>query len=118
MGKSTSAQLLARKHGYVYYEADCFGHMKNPYIPLDADNPSLAQIHQRTLKGPGMEERRALLRRRREMMSDLMSGKDYDKELLVEFHRHLALDIKREKERIGGDFAVASVLLTKAVISG
>ena len=51
-------------------------------------------------------------------MSDLMSGKDYDEELLVEFHRHLAMDIKREKERIGGDFAVASVLLTKAVISG
>ena len=23
-GKSTSAQLLARKHGYVFYEGDCF----------------------------------------------------------------------------------------------
>jgi len=25
LGKSTSAQLLARKAGYVYYEGDCFG---------------------------------------------------------------------------------------------
>ena len=24
MGKSTSAQMLGRDHGYVYYEADCF----------------------------------------------------------------------------------------------
>ena len=30
MGKSTSAQILGREHGYVYYEADCFGGLKNP----------------------------------------------------------------------------------------
>ena len=24
LGKSTTAQLLSRKHGYVYYEGDCF----------------------------------------------------------------------------------------------
>ena len=27
MGKSTTAQILGRLHGYVYYEADCFGKM-------------------------------------------------------------------------------------------
>ena len=30
MGKSTSAQILGREHGHVYYEADCFGGLKNP----------------------------------------------------------------------------------------
>ena len=54
MGKSTTAQILARSYDYVYYEADCFGSMKNPYIPLDVENPSMAQIHQKNLAGPGM----------------------------------------------------------------
>ena len=51
MGKSTSAQLLARSQGYVYYEADCFASMKNPFVPLNVDNPSLAQLTQKPLKG-------------------------------------------------------------------
>lgn len=51
MGKSTTAQILAREKGFVYYEADCFGMMKNPYIPLDIDNPSLSTFKQKNLKG-------------------------------------------------------------------
>ena len=37
--------------GYVYYEGDCFHGMRNPYIPADADNPSVAQIFQKFLTG-------------------------------------------------------------------
>ena len=62
-----------------------------------------------------MEERKNILKRRRDMMNDLMSGKKYDKEVMLEFVRHLALDVAREKKRIGGDFAVAAVLLTEDV---
>ena len=51
MGKSTTAQLLARRNGFVYYEADCFMSMKNPYIDLNEENPSVAAASQRTLKG-------------------------------------------------------------------
>merc|ERR1711884_527211 len=32
-GKTTTAQLLAKDHGMVYYEADGFLNMINPYIP-------------------------------------------------------------------------------------
>ena len=39
-GKSTSAQLLARNTGYVYFEADCVFQSANPYIPVDKENPS------------------------------------------------------------------------------
>ena len=51
MGKSTSAQLLGRNHGYVYYEGDCFGGLKNPFNTLDSDNPTMDQIKMRNLKG-------------------------------------------------------------------
>ena len=53
LGKSTSAQLLSREHGYVYYEGDCFFNLKNPYIPPDVENPSVAQVKQRKLVGEG-----------------------------------------------------------------
>ena len=32
--------------------------MRNPYIPADVENPSLAQTRQRMLVGEGLEERR------------------------------------------------------------
>ena len=113
MGKSTSAQILGRDHGFVYYEADCFGGLKNPYVPLNVDNPTMAQIHQKTLKGPGEEERKAMMQRVMTVWGDMMAGKDYNKELMMEFYEHLALDIKREKKRIGGSFAIAMVVFDR-----
>ena len=44
-----------------------------------------------------------------------MTGKEYDKEMMLEYYRHLAADIAKEKERIGGDFAIAHVLLDAEV---
>ena len=49
-GKSTTGQLLARKNGFVYYEADCHFNHANPYVPLDVENPSMAQNMQKHLK--------------------------------------------------------------------
>ena len=49
-GKSTTAQLFGRKNGFVYFEADCVMNHTNPYIPVDADNPSMAQKYQKHLK--------------------------------------------------------------------
>ena len=51
MGKSTSAQLLAREKGFVYYEADTFRRMVNPFIALNLHNPSLAITKQKKLNG-------------------------------------------------------------------
>jgi len=115
MGKSTSAQLLARNHGYVYYEADCFMAFKNPYIPLDVANPSMAQIYQKVLKGQGLKERQAVVKKCQNAWGDLMAGNEYDKEVLIEYYRHMAEDIASEKRRIGGNFAIAHVLLTSEV---
>ena len=112
MGKSTSAQFLARNHGYVYYEADCFGGLKNPYVPLDVDSPTMAAMHQKPLKGQGMEERKETMKKMQGTWGNIMQGKDYDKEALLDFYRLLAADIGREKKRIGGDFAVATVIFT------
>ena len=51
MGKSTSAQYLAKDHGFVYYEGDAFRLLLNPFINLESENPSLATSSQRLLRG-------------------------------------------------------------------
>ena len=104
--------MLGRDHGYVYYEADCFGGLKNPYIPLKVDNPSLAQMNQKVLKGPGAEERKDMIQRTN-LWQNVMAGKEVSTELMLEFYEHLALDIRREKKRIGGDFAIATFILKR-----
>ena len=104
--------MLGRDHGYVYYEADCFSGLKNPYISLKVENPTMAQMNQKILKGPGAEERKAMILRTN-LWNDVMAGKEFSRELMLEFYEHLAQDIRREKERIGGDFAIATFILKK-----
>ena len=48
-GKSTTAQLMGRYHKYVYYEADCFGSFMNPFVDLQADDPTMMQMAQAPL---------------------------------------------------------------------
>ena len=73
----------------------------------------MAHIKQKVLRGPGAEERKAMIERTSSMWRDVMAGKDFSTELMLEFYEHLALDIRREKERIGGDFAIATFILKK-----
>ena len=115
MGKSTSGQLLAREHGYVYYEADAFNLVKNPFNDLETDNPSMHQTKMKILKGTGDKERVALVKRAQEMWGPLMEGKGYDKELVLEYYTAMSNDILKQKERIGGNWAVAHVVFSKDV---
>ena len=115
LGKSTSAQLLGRKHGYVFYESDCFENIKNPYIPTDAENPSIAQVHQKALKGEGLERRREVVKAANAAFTELFSGKEFDIEDYREFYTIMCEDIMRERKRIGGDWAVAGVAFNRSM---
>jgi len=115
LGKSTSAQLLAREHGYVYYEADCFTRCKNPYIPTNVEDPSIAQVRQRSLVGEGVEKRKEVLKKTATLWQQLLTGQEYSKEDLKMFYEALSEDIAIERKRIGGDWAVAGVAMNKEV---
>jgi len=114
LGKSTTAQLLSRHHGYVYYEGDCFYGLRNPYIPSDVPEPSLAQLKQRKLVGEGAKQRQEMTSRVMNAFTNLMNGSpDLDDDAFEEASRAMCNDIKKERERIGGDWAICGVLLTK-----
>ena len=110
LGKSTSAQLMSREHGYVYYEADCFFNLKNPYIPPDVENPSLAQTKQRKLVGEGVAERKEICNEMIKQGGLKMAGKEYNVAAEEAMYREMCKDIARERARIGGDWAIANVL--------
>jgi len=114
LGKSTTAQLLARHHGHVYYEADCFNSLKNPYIPIDVEDPTMAQNSQRTLKGEGLQERKDAIGKMMKGFQDVMKGEE-DDDFYKDYYSLMCQDIQREKERLGGDWAVAQCILRRSM---
>ena len=94
LGKSTSAQLLGRHHGFAYYEADCFSSCRNPYIPLDSPDPSVAQVNQRPLVGDKIKERKKLVEETKEIFEAMFSGKEFDMEKLKVIHNVLLSNVQ------------------------
>ena len=110
--------MLNDLQGFVYYEGDCFAGLRNPYIPLDVENPSLAQIRQKELVGEGIEERRELGRNIHSLFMKMMNeglevkfDDSEDARQMKKYYQLLCEDIKKERRRIGGDWAVASALV-------
>ena len=112
LGKSTSAQLLSNKSGYVYYEADCFMAHVNPYIPPHADEPTLARTKQKFLKGVSQESIDAVAECMGEFMK-MIKGNKYDLKKVTRFYSSLCKDIAKERNRIGGDWVVPHAVPTR-----
>merc|ERR1711936_657575 len=114
LGKSTSAQMLGRNAGYVYYEADCFAGCRNPYLPLEVEEPTLAQLLQKPLRGEGLEERRQICTKLNTILREVVTQEaELDMEVAKEFYGAMCEDIRKERTRIGGDWAIAACVLKK-----
>ena len=120
--------------GFVYYETDCFAKFKNPYIPLDVDNPTCHQWKQRELDGEGLTERQELVEQAKNLVRDFVSAEIPDNEDFMAHYEKLKKtekmkekereketiileglleNISREKKRIGGNWAVAGADLKR-----
>ena len=89
--------------------------LRNPFIPRDVANPTMAQGRQRPLVGEGSQERREICKEIDKAWHRFIKGEETESDwLLVE--KYLALqceDIKSQRERIGGDWAVAGCITHK-----
>ena len=116
-GKSSVAQEIAKRKGYVYYEGDCFHQTKNPYIPLNAPNPSVDVIHQKFLHGEGIEERRKVCQDAFVVIKifngEQNSFSKEDLKKLKHYYKHLCDDIIKERRRVGGDWVIAYVAFNR-----
>ena len=100
LGKSTTGQLLSRNHGFVFYEGDCFWSLRNPYIPPNVPEPSLAQVKQRKLVGEGAEERQEMANKKNKAMLGLFGSNenDDDKGLIEEGYRMMCANIRSGRQ--------------------
>ena len=112
-GKSVTALKLAQNEGFVYYEGDCFIRMKNPYIPLDVKEPSLAHRKQPKVRGLSEEDLNAFPAAEKLFTKDLSKGDVSKQNIIIPFLQLLAQDIVSEKKRIGGDWVVAFPVPTR-----
>ena len=114
LGKSTSAMLLGKNAGYVYYEADSFMNHMNPYVSTNSDEPSLAMMSQKFLKGIPQDRIDCVAAGLGPFM-DFIEGREYDLDNVCNFYGAMCKDIANEQKRIGGDFAIAQAVPTRKI---
>ena len=85
-GKSMTALELAQKEGFVFYEADLLSNLMNPYFPHLMTIPTLNRF----------------------LFEDMPKGNVSNQKSMFPFFKLLTNDILSEKEKIGGDWVVAS----------
>ena len=73
--------------------------------------PSLKVIN----SGRGAKERSEVIRDVNSEWAPMMKGLDFNMDAVKSFYRELAMDIKTQKQRIGGDWAVAHVVFRKEI---
>ena len=49
-GKSTTCQLMARNKGFIYYEGDSIMQLLNPFVDVNAADPTKAAFRTKPLK--------------------------------------------------------------------
>ena len=98
--------------GFVYYEVDCFWFLKNPYVPIDVPEPSLAMEKQKDLVGEGREERQETITKY-EAAHNKEKPTEEEEKAVENYYDLLCQNIKTERQRIGGDWAVAGFVNNK-----
>ena len=101
LGKSTTGQMLSRNHGFVFYEGDCFWSLRNPYIPPDAPEASLAQLKQNKLVGRGAKERQEMSNKVNKEVLNMLGSNEYDDRVIERGFRMMCANIRLGK--IGWD---------------
>jgi len=118
VGKSTTAQLLSKNAGFVYYEADCTMSFLNPFISPKKKNPTEASFKQKPLKGVSRDYAFALFDAKKKYEKEHgCKPTELDafflKDLLQPKHTHLAKHIDGQRKKIGGDFVLSHVIPTR-----
>ena len=81
--------------------------MKNPFIPVDVDNPTCYQKFQICLEGEGGKKREEAYK------ATYMEKNPDGLPIIKNFENYFRLlcdDIKKQRKRIGGDWAIAGMV--------
>ena len=105
---------MGRKHGYVYFEADCVGMFVNPFINLNLENPSLQGMKQKPLKGLTKDTIKAL-ENGNELFEAISQGKfDGIEEKFRPTLEVVSKTILKQRKRLGGDWSIALACFSRS----
>ena len=103
--------------GFVYYELDCFFKLRNPFLPLDVEDPTLYTKNQRNLTGEGREERKntseKAIKAFEKLLHPFKIAKKEDHEAIKKYFELICEDISSQRTRVGGDWAMAGYVIYK-----
>ena len=86
---------------------------RNPFIPANVEQPTLAQFKQKPLRVAEVQERQKILSKVYVETPKFMKGEKYDEKIMLAYIECLVRDLKTQRPRIGGDWAVAGTVQTK-----
>ena len=109
-GKSTTAATIAKRANWVYYEGDGFTFGYNPYAATPNESQEDECSSAPALIGPGMADRWEALRGAYLNGQQLEANLTTDRSPTFHYFRLKAEDIKKERERVGGNFIVADAI--------
>ena len=112
-GKSTTAQLMGRLHGYFYFEGDAFFSFVNPYIDVHVENPSLATQSQKPLKGIPVDVIKIMddmAEGFEEIWKGNLTGMDVGFTAVLPPFTDF---VKQQRERLGGDMSLALAIFSR-----
>merc|ERR1711874_925321 len=81
--------------------------------PADVAQPSFAQFMQKPVRGAGLQERQGILSKMFIEGDHFMKGEEYDEQVMLDYVEKQVEDLRMQRARIGGDWAVASVVQTR-----
>jgi len=110
-GKSTTALLMGKENGFVFWEADCTMNGLNPFLPVDTEHATRALMQQPPLKGVSRELYDSVVTILKEFQK-LSTGNfdDVNWELAKPFTYNVAKCIGEQKKRLGGNFVAAQAI--------
>ena len=101
-----TAQNLAQKEGFVYYDGDLLAGFRNPYMPENAEVPSCLS-NQPMVRGWSKEDLMTFPGLK-QLMIDMPSGNIANQKSALPFFKMMAKDFVSEKKKIGGDWVITS----------
>jgi len=113
-GKSTTCQLMARNKGFIYYEGDSIMQLLNPFVDVNAADPTKAAFRTKPLKDVPREDAEIILSME-DKIGEVFGAENFEgfDEAMRPLYTVMTKHVSLMKKKLGGDFAVAHAVATR-----
>merc|ERR1711874_291821 len=111
LGKTSTAKLLQKEEGFIYYEGDCFVFGLNPYV--GAAPKGTTAFGTKALSGISKERTDVCRTAVFDGYRKLLDGHNVDDQIWEDFYDLLCKDVLEERAKLGGKWVIAQAVYTR-----